>query len=174
MNRREFLGTTLGLFTSLTATGKTINYIGAELFTKPIQQPLDTIKYFYTALRLSDGLAIQGPGVKRILDGSYILHDVNIVKTMTVTHLLTYYKGQHLFESKFHQGSIAVCNGDTLKITYTPTVDLGPAIIRPGDKDFETYMDKWFRKERGIDVNKSKHGLYVEDDPRDLKFDKLL
>jgi hypothetical protein len=152
MLRRDFLGSTLGLF-----TGYHIPWIARTVGDKPIEQPKVILSDYRNYLKLDNHYTIQGPGVKEFKDGAIVCADIQAHCKLTVTRSIIYYKNKLLSDMPF-VAQQTVLNGDTLKITHSLNIIFNNRIVTPGDVDWEYVLQKYLKSpeyyERHIHRNK--------------------
>ena len=133
MNRRNFLGSVIGLWAS--------NSFLAKLITEPAQifQPSHP-EYEMCFTDLISGLELRAPGIKdidsRLGRWSFIAYPLKCTKNLILNSVVLYKNGERIQESKFYQ-SIPMVNGDQLNCTQTLTVD--GANTNDFDKAWEMY-----------------------------------
>ena len=140
-SRRSFLGSTLGLF-----IGAQIPWIAKKYDDTPILQPKIILNDYRNFIKLDNGYTIQGPGIKAFEDGKLICADINATRELKVLRSIIYYKNKLLSDAKFATGQY-LCNGDTLKITHSMTINLNGEIFTPSHDDWDEILNRYLRSE---------------------------
>ncbi len=143
MNRRDFLGSILGLFTTTQ-----IPWIAHTLYDPYIDQPKDILKNYRTAIRLDNDQVIQGPGIKNIDEKyGFIYYPIKVHKELTVKKCILIYKNKIISEKQFdNMNYIPMVPGDTLNITHKCYIDYFGDTIKPSNPNWEVYLEEYLKQ----------------------------
>lgn len=135
MDRRSFLGSTLGLF-----IGTRIPWIAAPV-KNPVIEGGIILPTYRTAFRLDTGELIQGPGIKEIVDNKLVYAPIEMKRTLSIEKHLLYINNVCFSENEMCY--INYQKGDTLRITNEFFLDhlpkMGEITTRYGGKTLETF-----------------------------------